>query len=407
MTRDPIVIAGAGPVGLTVAEILTQEGIPVIVLEKGGAPSPEWRASTFHAGTLELLEPYGINEELMKRGLIAEKVQYRDRKTGLYAEFDFSLLKEDTKYPFRLQCSQATYVQVLNERLQKRSNAELRFNAEVVDFEQDESGVTVKVQTPNGLETLRTPYFLGADGGRSTVRKKLGVTFEGYTFEERWLLVGTSSALDQYIPDLAYVNYISDPDQFLFMLRVPEAWRFLYPVPPEISDEAALNPDSIQKTMQAALHTSDYFPVVENTIYRIHQRVAGKFYEGRVVLLGDAAHLNSPMGGLGLNSGIHDAVDLSKRLVRIAHGADAGPELEKYSEVRQRVAVDYVKSISEKNTRVVKETDAEHRIKLQNDMRDEANDPDRARKWLLRSAMIASVKEQGIGEPPTAPSRNT
>jgi 3-(3-hydroxy-phenyl)propionate hydroxylase len=400
MSMDPIVIAGAGPVGLTVAEILTQQGIPVIVLEKGSSPSREWRASTFHAGTLELLEPYGINEELMQRGLIADKVQYRDRKTGLYAEFDFNLLKDDTKYPFRLQCSQATYVQVLSERLRKQPNADLRFDSEAVGFEQDQSGVTVTFQTPQGQEQVRASYFLGADGGRSTVRKTLGLAFDGYTFEERWLLVGTPVALDQYIPGLAYVNYISDPEQFLFMLRVPEAWRFLYPVPPGIPDEVALDPEGIQNTMRVALHTDDTFPIVENTIYRIHQRVAEKFYEGRVILLGDAAHLNSPMGGLGLNSGIHDAVDISKRLVRILDGANASPELDKYSEVRRRVAVDYVKSISEKNTRVVKEVDPQQRIKLQQEMSAQANDPVRARKWLLNSAMIASIREQGIGEPP-------
>jgi 3-(3-hydroxy-phenyl)propionate hydroxylase len=242
--------------------------------------------------------------------------------------------------------------------------------------------------------------LVGTDGGRSTVRKKLGVSFEGYTHEERWLLVGTPVPFDRYIPDLAMVNYISDPEEFLFILRVPEAWRFLYPVPVGISDEAALNPERIQQTMQKALKTTDTFPIVENTIYKIHQRVAGKFYKGRVILAGDAAHLNSPMGGLGLNSGIHDATDLSKRLIRIVDGSDSQAELEKYSEVRQKVAVDYVKEISEKNTRVVKEKDAEYRLQLQKEMNELANDPVRAKQWILRSAMIASVREQGIGEPP-------
>ncbi|MUG69942.1 MULTISPECIES: FAD-dependent oxidoreductase [Paenibacillus] len=400
MSQHPIVIVGAGPVGLTAATILTQAGLPVIVVEKSNAPSREWRASTFHAGTLELLEPYGIVEELMSRGLLSEKVQYRDRKNGLYAEFDFNLLKDDTKYPFRLQCSQATYVQLLFEKLKKRANAELRFEAEITGFTQNESVVTVSVKTPNGMEQLQTPYLLGADGARSVVRKTLGFAFDGYTFEERWLLVGTPNALDQYIPGLAYVNYISDPEQFLFMLRVPEAWRFLYPVPPEIPDEVALNMDNIQRTMREALHTTDHFPVVENTLYRIHQRVAENFYEGRAILLGDAAHLNSPMGGLGLNSGIHDAVDLSIRLIRIVNGADRKAELDKYSDARRRVAVEYVKSISEKNTQVVKETDPEHRIKLQREMAELANDPVRARQWLLRSAMIASIREQGIGDAP-------
>lgn len=398
--QDPIVIAGAGPVGMTIAEMLSLQGIPVIVLEKTDVPSKEWRASTFHAGTLELLEKTELVEELLQRGLQAETVQYRDRKEGLYAEFDFCLLKDETKYPFRLQCSQATYVQVAYERLKQRSHVDIRFQTEVVDFEQDADGVTVTVRTPQGIEQIRTPYLLGTDGGRSVVRKKLGVSFEGYTHEERWLLVGTSVSFQQYIPDLAYVNYISDPEQFLFILRVPEAWRFLYPVSSDLTDDAALNSDRIQRTMQIALNTSDQFPIIENSIYKIHQRVAGKFYQGRVILAGDASHLNSPMGGLGLNSGIHDAADLSIRLLRILDGANPEAELEKYSEVRRKVALDYVKEISEKNTQVVKEKDPEYRKKLQQDLAGIANDPVRAKQWLLRSAMIASVREQGIGDPP-------
>jgi 3-(3-hydroxy-phenyl)propionate hydroxylase len=398
---NPIIIAGAGPVGITLADKLSFHGIPVIVLEKGEAPNKEWRASTFHAGTLELLEETGVTEELVELGLKAEKVQYRDRKNGLYAEFDFSLLKEETKYPYRLQLSQATYVKVVYERIKNRPDVDVRFQAEVLDYDQDENGVTVTIKTPKGTEYLRTPFLIGTDGGRSAVRKKLGVSFEGYTHEERWLLVGTPVPFDRYIPDLEMVNYISDPEEFLFILRVPEAWRFLYPVPVGISDEVALDPGRIQQTMQKALKTTDTFPIVENTIYKIHQRVAGKFYKGRVVLAGDAAHLNSPMGGLGLNSGIHDASDLSKRLIRIiSEGANYEAEFEKYSEVRQKVAVEYVKEISEKNTRVVKEKDAEYRLQLQKDMNKVATNPVSAKQWLLRSAMIASVREQGIGEPP-------
>ncbi|WP_462409748.1 FAD-dependent monooxygenase [Neobacillus sp. Marseille-QA0830] len=400
MTNHPIVIAGAGPVGITLADKLSFHGVPVIVLEKGAAPNKEWRASTFHAGTLELLEETGITEELVARGLKAEKVQYRDRKTGLYAEFDFTMLKDETKYPYRLQLSQAAYVQVVYERIKARPEVEVRFQSEVLDYEQDENGVTVIVQTTDGIERIRTPYLIGTDGGRSTVRKKLGVAFDGYTHEERWLLVGTPVPFDRYLPDLAYVNYISDPDEFLFILRVPEAWRFLYPVSPDTPDEVALDPERIQRTMQKALKTSDRFPIVENTIYRIHQRVAEKFYKGRVILAGDAAHLNSPMGGLGLNSGIHDATDLSKRIMRILDGANAVAELEKYSEVRRKVAIEHVKEISEKNTRVVKEKNEEYRIQLQKEMGQLASDPVRAKKWLLGSAMIASVREQGIGEPP-------
>ncbi|MGG1659882.1 FAD-dependent oxidoreductase [Brevibacillus sp. NRS-1366] len=401
MVQDPIIISGAGPVGLTAAEILTQQGIRVMVLEKSTEPSKEWRASTFHAGTMELLESTGLADELLCRGIVADKVQYRDRTTGLYAEFDYGLLKDETKYPFRLQLPQSTYVQMIHERLQQSDLAELRYGTEVTGLVQDEAGITVTVKTDEGLEKLRTPYLLGADGARSTIRKLLGLSFEGYTLEERFLLVGTPAAFDQYLPDISLVNYIADPQEFLFILKVPEAWRLLYPIPPSVTDEEALHDERIQNSLQRALQTTDRFPIIERMIYRVHQRVANRFYQGRAVLLGDAAHINSPMGGLGLNSGIHDAVDLGRRMVRIMWGqTDPEAELATYSQVRRKVAIDYVKSITEKNTSVLTEKDPERRIQLQRDYAEMAQDPIRARSWLLRSGMIASVREQGIGEHP-------
>ncbi|WP_157842958.1 FAD-dependent oxidoreductase [Bacillus sp. FJAT-44742] len=402
MSNQPVVIAGAGPVGVTLAEILSLNDIPVLLVEKEAEPNKEWRASTFHAGTMELLEQEtGVVDRMLEKGFKAYKVHYRDRNDGLYAEFDFSQISDITNYPFRLQCSQATYVQLVFERLKDRSNVEVIFNSEVVDYTQNEDEVSVTIGTPEGERVLKTPYLLGADGGRSKVRKLTGVQFDGYTHEERWLLVGTPTDFHDYIPDLAYVNYISDPNEFLFILRVPEAWRFLYPVKPDTPEKEALDPHNIQKTIQKALNTTDHFPIVENTIYRIHQRVADKFYNGRVVLVGDAAHLNSPMGGLGLNSGIHDAVDLSRRLVRIfKEGSNREAELRKYSEVRQRVAKNYVKAISEKNTKLMKEQDEQERKRLQKELSEVANDPEKAREWLINSSLIASVQDQGIGKPP-------
>ncbi|WP_408007967.1 FAD-dependent oxidoreductase [Pseudalkalibacillus sp. A8] len=402
MGQQPIIIVGAGPVGLTAAKLLTGQGIPVKVIEKSDGPSKEWRASTFHAGTLELLEETGLTGELMSKGLIADKVQYRDRNKGLFAEFDFNLLKDETKYPFRLQCPQSTYVKVLYDNLKRDSLADIHFNTEVTDFKQDADGVNVTFQTPDGEEVVRTPFLLGADGARSTTRKLLDIPFEGYTLEERFLLVGTPIAFDQFIPDIAYVNYISDPDQFLFILRVPEAWRLLYPVSPGTSDEEAMNDENVQRQLQSVFKTDQHFPIIERMIYRVHQRVADTFYKGRVILMGDAAHINSPMGGLGLNSGVHDSVDLSRRLIRIMNNEEKNmeEELKTYSQVRQKVALDYVRLISEKNTRIMKEKDPEFRLQMQKDLAAEANDDELARKWLRRSSLLSSVREQGIGKPP-------
>ncbi len=403
MRQDPIVIVGAGPVGLTVADILSLQDIPVIVLEQSAALSREWRASTFHAATLELLEKAGISKELVARGLIADKIQYRDRQTGIYAEFDTTLLKNDTNYPFRLQCPQSTYAALLAERLGKRPSADLRFSSTLVGLEQDADGVQAKVQTPQGSYTLKAPFLLGADGGKSTVRKLLGIAFEGMTYEERFLLVGTPVPFDQFLPDIAFVNYVSDPQEFLFILRVPEAWRFLYPVPATIADEVALDEQRIQATMQRALHTDQHFPIVERMIYKVHQRVADRFYAGRAILLGDAAHVNSPLGGLGLNSGIHDAVDLGTRLQRILtidQPANIEAELQTYAQSRREVAIQYVQNISGRNTRLMTEQDPQIRVRLQQELASEATDPERARLWLLRSSLLTSVREQGIGLAP-------
>jgi len=403
MTK-PIVVSGAGPVGLTAATILSSKGIPVIVLEKENQPSKEWRASTFHAGTLELLEEVGIAQNLVPKGIIADKVQYRDRQTGLYAEFDFNLIKDETNYPYRLQCPQSTYVKMLKEEfLDPADNVELLFNSELTSLEQDKDSVTIKVQTPEGERVIETPYLLAADGARSTTRKLIDYDFTGYTLEEKFLLVGTPANFHDYIPDIAYVNYVSDPEQFLFLLKVPGAWRLLFPVPSNMTDEEATSEENVQKQLQKALKTDDQFEVIEQMIYRVHQRVAEKFYKGRVVLMGDAAHVNSPMGGLGLNSGVHDAVDITRRIERIINEDNESSiqeELETYSDVRRKVALEYVKLISEKNTRLMKEKEPELRVQMQKDMHEEATNEDLARKWILRSSLISSVREQGIGKPP-------
>ena len=403
MQHNPIIIAGAGPVGLTLAEILTLHQIPVIVLEQQATPSPEWRASTFHAATLELLEETGLSAELLARGLVADKIQYRDRRTGVFAQFDTRLLEHDTRYPFRLQCPQSTYVQILSERLQNNPLAELRFQSTLVGFEQHADEVVAIIQTPQGRYSLPTPFLFGADGAKSSVRKLLGFAFEGITYEERLLLVGTPVPFDRFLPDITYVNYIADPEEYLFILRVPEAWRLLYAVPATMSDEEALSDQRIQATLRRALHTEQYFPIVESMLYRFHQRVAEQFSAGRVVLLGDAAHVNSPFGGLGLNSGIHDAVDLGRRLVRLLRTdqpGDVQAELQTYAQRRRQVAIQYVQNISGRNTRLIAEQDPQERLRLQQEMAAEANDPERARQWLLRTSLLTSVREQAIGAAP-------
>src|SRR3954454_10983187 len=139
----PVVVVGAGPVGMTAAAALARAGLPVVVVELNAQPQPDWRASTFHAATLELLETIDITGQMHAEGLVVPKYQFRDRRDGLVAEFDFSLLADETRYPYRLQLNQQHLVRMLFDRLQKSQNVELRFGARLENVAIEADGVVL------------------------------------------------------------------------------------------------------------------------------------------------------------------------------------------------------------------------------------------------------------------------
>lgn len=399
----PVVVVGAGPVGMTAAASLARHNIPVIVVEAAPRPSPDWRASTFHAATLELLEDIDITGRMHDEGLVVPKYQFRDRADGLVAEFDLGLLADETRFPYRLQINQQHLVRFLYERLLQDDNADLRFGTRVTGFERTADGVEVAVETPSGPERLRASYLIGADGPRSTVRRTMGVPFEGHTYQERFLIVSTPIDMQEQLPGIAEVNYVADPREWLFILRTPESWRVLWPVPEGTSVEEATTEEAMQAQLQSVAPLAGGYPIIDHQIYSVHQRVAAAFRQGDVFVIGDAAHINSPLGGVGLNSGIHDAMDLTRRLVRIRDGeaVDADAELDAFAECRRRIALEYVQADTERNTERLKERDEALRRKNQDELRAIAADPDRARSWLRRVSLLESVRRFGIGTPAT------
>ncbi|MEO3872866.1 NAD(P)/FAD-dependent oxidoreductase [Nonomuraea sp. B12E4] len=399
--RGPVIVVGAGPVGMTAAAALANAGIETVIVERSPEPQPDWRASTFHAATLELLEEIDITPPMLAEGLRVPRYQFRDRRTGLIAEFDLTLLADETRFPYRLQLNQQRLVSLLWERLRTDPRVTLRFGTEAHDVRQTRDGVELTVRTPSGVETITGDHLIGADGAGSTVRKSLGLTFEGITYEERFLIVSTPWDMQVKLPGIAEVNYISDPEEWLFILRTPDAWRVLWPVPPDVDDATALSDTEIQRHLQAVAHSDEEYPVIDTQIYRIHQRVAETFRTGRVALIGDAAHLNSPVGGVGLNSGIHDAFDLTRRLIRIRHdGADLDAELDAFAAVRRQIAVGHVQADTQRNTDRLREKDPELRRQSELELKQTAADPDRARQWLRRVSLLDSVRRFGVGLAP-------
>ncbi|KAB8162190.1 NAD(P)-binding protein [Streptomyces sp. 3MP-14] len=401
LREGPVLVVGGGPVGMVAAASLARLGVPVVLIEAEDEPKTDWRASTFHAATLELLDELGVAEQMHAEGLRVPIYHFRDRVEGLVAEFDFSLLADETPYPYRLQLNQQHLVRMLHRRLRTTPGVELRFGCRVTGVRQRPGGgVTVALHTPDGPRELTGSHAIGADGAGSTVRNALGVEFTGFTYPERFLIASTSVDLSEALPGIAEVNYVADPREWLFLLRTPESWRAVWPVPAGQSEEEALAEETLQRQFQGVAPWPGGYPIIDRQLYRVHQRVAETFRVGDVTLIGDAAHINSPMGGVGLNSGIHDAVDLARRLARIAEGADADAELDTFADRRRRIAVEYVQADTQRNTDRLRETDEARRRASHAEMRAIAADPGRARAYMRRASLLESVRRFGIGLPP-------
>ena len=387
---------------MTAAARLARDGVPVIVVEAEPVPKTDWRASTFHAATLELLDDIGVTPQMHAEGLVVPIYHFRDRADGLIAAFDFGLLSDETRFPYRLQLNQQHLVRMLYERLRAVAGhgVELLFGSRVTDVATTAGGVAATVRTPRGERVLRGSHLIGADGAASTVRQVLGIDFPGHTYPERFVIVSTSVDLRTMLPGIADVNYVADPEQWLFILHTPESWRVLYPVPPGESP-AATDPARLQEQLQAVAPRPGGYPIVDHQIYNVHQRVATTFRVGNIVIAGDAAHINSPIGGVGLNSGIHDVMDVAARIARIRAGeTDPEAELSAYDAVRRRIAVEYVQADTQRNTERLKETDAARRRASQEEMRATAADPARSRAYMRRVSLLESVRRFGIGRPP-------
>ena len=344
-----MLIAGAGPVGLVAAANLVAHGIPVTVLEAGSALSEESRASTFHPPTLDMLDDLGIAQPLIAQGLLAPKFQYRSRQHGLIAQFDFAGIADVTRHPFRLQCEQSKLTRILLNKLAENPNFDIAFSSPVRQVHQDSDSVTVTIDREGRTDTQSGRWLIGADGARSDIRRSLAIEFEGFTWQERFLVVSTPFNFHNVIPDLVSVNYVADPQRWHFLLQIPQLWRIMFPVSSDESDELALSPGFAQSLMATVVPGITSYEIAHTTLYRVHQRVAKTFYAARVFLVGDAAHINNPLGGMGMNGGIHDAINLTRRMIEVWRKTKPDTEFGRYDRQRRLVTKEHVEKQSIQN----------------------------------------------------------
>jgi 3-(3-hydroxy-phenyl)propionate hydroxylase len=389
-----VLIAGGGPVGLFCALLLGQSGIKVRVFDVNPCLQDDPRAATTHPATLEVLDKAGIVEEITQAGLVAPTFQFWDRPTNTrIAEFDHALLKNDTKFPYVVQTEQFKTAGIILNRVQSLPNVEVLFEHTVTGVTQSADSVTVTVRH-SGRETQHTgAYLIGADGGRSTVRKQSDILFEGFTYEERFLVLTTPFDFEAN-RGFCYRNYIADPSEWCNCFKVaadgpPGLWRTVFPADTSIPEAEVMSDASVHARMQKFFPKAEPYDIVHRNLYTIHQRVASTFRKGRVLLAGDSAHVNNSIGGMGLNGGLQDAANVCEKLIEVI--LNAGPEslLELYSLQRRTVSIEYVQAQTIANKKRLEASDPETRRKNFAELAETAADPVKARDFLLRTAMIS------------------
>lgn len=394
MTEERVFIAGAGPVGLVAAARLVAMGVPVTVFEAGAGLSRESRASTFHPSTLDMLDALGAAAPLVTEGLRAPHLQYRCSRDGLIARFYFGDIADLTDHPFRLQCEQWRLTRILLDGLAGNADFEIVFSAEVIDCTAGDDGVAVTVRDGDGdgTATRRARWLIGADGASSKVRGALDIPFEGFTWPDRFLVLSTPFDFTEVIADLDPVSYVADPEQWYFALRIPGLWRMMFPVPEAFSDAAALDAAYAQSRLQRVAPDAGPFEIAHQTLYRVHQRVAETFQRGRAFLVGDAAHINNPLGGMGMNGGIHDAVNLTAVLGDVWHGNAPAAKLARYDAQRRGVTLEAVQVQTVQNKRDLEASDPSDQAAFRERLRRAAASRDETRAFLKRLSMIASLE---------------
>lgn len=327
----PIAVVGAGPVGLSTALGLAHYRIPFVVFEDEERLSTETKAGTTLSRTLEIWRRFGVASSVLERAMRVDEIGDIDRATRQARRpVQLATLARETRFPFVINLPQQDMEPALAQPIQDR----LRLGHRLVDFEQRSDRVVLRFD--NG-KTFEASHLLGCDGGRSTVRERLGIPVEGESLPMKFSLVDLEVDLDVANPrDYPYLAYFSDPREWMILVRHPHCWRFLFPLPPEKEEPSA---EELRDKVLSFIGDVKDVKVLGKVTYRVHHRVASEWRRGRVFLLGDAAHLITPMWALGINTGLLDCSNLCWRLAWHLRGWADERVLEGYEREQKPVAL--------------------------------------------------------------------
>ena len=339
-TQDdrPVAIVGAGPIGLITALGLVRYGVPVVVFEEDHELSLETKAGTILTRTLEVLDRYDALEDVLAASIRIDEIGEIDRATGVSSGSVLTgTLTEDTRFPYVINIPQHELEPVLERRVKELAPNVMHMSHRLTSFDQHDDHVVLHLDTPDGPVEFEASRVLACDGGRSLIREQLGIVVQGHTLPVRNMLIDLTCDLDVENPrDYPYLAYFGDPDEWMILVRQPHCWRFLFPL------DADAEPPSEEELVEKArsyIGEVSGLEVLGSTIYTVHHRVADSWQAGRIFLMGDAAHLITPMWALGLNTGVLDASNLPWRLAWVARGWADASLLDGYETEQAPVAI--------------------------------------------------------------------
>ncbi len=390
--RTQVLIAGAGPVGLTAALLLGSKGIMVTLVEAEPFIGEELRASTFHPPTLDMLAAYGVTARMLGAGLVCSTWQIRLHPSGERAVFDLSALNGETNHPFRLQCEQSNYCRFVLEQLRKLESVTILFNAAVSALQQMPDNVHVTCVGPDSERSLSAEYVIGADGARSAVRRNLGIEMSGDIYPETTILATTHYPFHEKLEGLSNVSYCWKPNGTFSLLRLPDVWRVSLYARDGQTTEQAMEDEAQQELLHEIVPDAGRIEILETRPYRIHRRLASAYRNGRVFLAGDAAHLNSPSGGMGMNGGIHDTFNLCEKLIAVIHGGENEALLDRYERQRRPIAEEEIIQQAHRNRTRMQERDPARRRTMLEELQRTVADKAKLKAYLLKSSMIDGLR---------------
>ena len=403
--QDRVLVAGGGPVGMITALRLAQFDIPVVVFDALAETPTAHRAATTHSSTLDLLDTVGIADTVIEQGLTARYFQYRYRQTNeIFAEFDFGRLEGETNHPYAVQLEQHKTVDIALEAARKFPHFQFHREHTVLDVVNADDHVEVTTRTPDGDEKRwRGRYLMGCDGGRSTVRKSQGIDFPGFTWEERFIIVASYFDYEE-ADNYRYRNYLADPEMWCSVFKIPGPdnpenkngmWRNLFPVMTDDSDDVVTSEAHIRRLIDDCFSFAGDLEIVHRNLYTVHQRVAESFHKGRVLLAGDSGHINNPLGGMGMNSGIADGLNIAEKIGQVWHdnSGDDQALFAQYDRQRRPLAQKYVQAQSIQNKETLQAKDPTKANARFEEMRKTAEDPKRHKAFLMNASLINMVRE--------------